>query len=764
MSSETTPDTAHSGGTNAPFQQYALTLFDNRLGEIFPIRPETKKPVNWDKPADAWEWGDRTPDGKRHSVTARNHPPISRKRVEQWAEEFPDHMLGLVPAPTVVVVDIDQHDDKHGAESLAKALGISRKELGLLLKRTLHVSARETGSGWEPAHGHWYFAVPEDIRLKRNPVKDVDIIGPGRQGFYVVAPGSVHPATGRTYAADVAGVERSMEWLSVDLVQPMPQPLLDLLRDDQERAERPADGGLVDEAMEHANDPWGTPDEAVAEVLTTFFDDPGDYADAGSHHGSALRVQIDLVHLAEEGHPGVWTALSEAAEVAEGYFEAEDRGGEWDRLLEGVSVDVDRMVWGAKTGDFSYSAPVSLLRGPDGQPIQSIAQRAYAEQAQVAAVEAARPAIERFPLLDISVLDPNRPPRRWLLEGVVPEGDSVSIVAPGGTGKSLFSLALTIAAVRGQTEFVGKRIAFPTGGKVLYIDMENSEDDWAERLASLGVTLDEARSFWGVSFFPLSLPALAGLDTESGAKQLREILDAYGFGPGDLVILDSMQRVTEGPENDADTFRNLYNYTAVELKRRGLTVLRTDNTGWEKGRVRGSSSKRDDVAYSWYLEPISEGSEVFTLTNAKTRAATASGTVRFRRATDHSTGLLSFEPVLVSVEEPRTGQTRERFKIAATEVLKREFDRAEKEGTKASLSQSKLLKAIRAEQIDGQPVTFRNDSNVYAPWLGELVEDGYLNAEQSGQSQHYTWARSYVGDASILGDLVDNPDDGDAAY
>ncbi len=62
------------------------------------------------------------------------------------------------------------------------------------------------------------------------------------------------------------------------------------------------------------------------------------------------------------------------------------------------------------------------------------------------------------------------------------------------------------------------------------------------------------------------------------------------------MILDSFQRVVQGPENDLDTYRAYYRNTGVLLKRRGVTVVRTDNTGKDAERgARGLSSKRDDV-------------------------------------------------------------------------------------------------------------------------------------------------------------------------
>ncbi|MDO5495805.1 MAG: hypothetical protein Q4G64_08835, partial [bacterium] len=83
----------------------------------------------------------------------------------------------------------------------------------------------------------------------------------------------------------------------------------------------------------------------------------------------------------------------------------------------------------------------------------------------------------------------------------------------------------------------------------------------------------------------------------------------------------------------------------AELKRRGLTVLRTDNTGHEGTRARGASAKRDDVGASWLLRPDEHTPGVFSLVPTKRRSAPGrSGALTFRRHTDEA-GLLHFDPV-----------------------------------------------------------------------------------------------------------------------
>lgn len=249
--------------------------------------------------------------------------------------------------------------------------------------------------------------------------------------------------------------------------------------------------------------------------------------------------------------------------------------------------------------------------------------------------------------LDLKALvDPNRPPRKWFWQGLIPEGDHVSIIAPGGTGKSLLALSLAVMAVRGAACFIGRELSLPGDRKVFYIDMENSEDDWAERLVDLGVTQDEVEQ-WGDRFIALGMPALRGLDTEHGAKQLLEMVEHFGVTMGDLMVLDSTQRLTEGEENSSDVIRRMYTLISAELKRRGITVIRTDNTGKVASKgARGTSAKSDDIGYSLVLECDEKDDSVFTLSSGKHRSKVTVDDNRliFRKSNDPVTGRLLFEP------------------------------------------------------------------------------------------------------------------------
>lgn len=282
----------------------------------------------------------------------------------------------------------------------------------------------------------------------------------------------------------------------------------------------------------------------------------------------------------------------------------DDMGGRWAELvttkLEGVAASIrmahsergkdisDHIAAGGGPGDLTYEDPESVTR---------------------AAI------LTKYPRLDLAkVMDPNRPIRESVIDGLVPAGVAISLTAPAGTGKSLLTLAVGLAVSRGQRTFAG--LSIPKRRRVLYIDMENTEDDLAERFESFGIRRTDNLG----ELVYLSFPALPPLDTKAGGTELVGIMHAYGIGTNDLVILDSLQRVISGPENDSDTMRAYYLHTGIQLKRAGVTSLRLDNTGKDVERgSRGTSGKRDDVDLELIMTPSDDNDEQFRIKVNKSR-------------------------------------------------------------------------------------------------------------------------------------------------
>lgn len=186
----------------------------------------------------------------------------------------------------------------------------------------------------------------------------------------------------------------------------------------------------------------------------------------------------------------------------------------------------------------------------------------------------------------------------WLADPVIPARRSVSIYAPGGTGKSLLALHIAASLACGRS-CLGRPERPPV--HVLYLDYEMTPDDLSERLQAMGYgpNVDMSHLHYAL------LPSLSPLDTDAGGAQVHRIAQAVA---AELVVVDTYARAVEGDENEADTVRAFYRHTGSRIKAAGIALVRVDHTGKdpEKG-ARGSSAKRDDVDVAWRLEPLDGG-------------------------------------------------------------------------------------------------------------------------------------------------------------
>ena len=193
----------------------------------------------------------------------------------------------------------------------------------------------------------------------------------------------------------------------------------------------------------------------------------------------------------------------------------------------------------------------------------------------------------------------NKPPfvQEWLAPFFIPKGKHIAVYGDAKLGKSLLMLEAAAAIASGKN-FLG----LPTQqAKVLYLDFENHPNsDIKPRLEAMGFQWEELDNLYYLSF-----PELDFLDNPSGGEQLYAMVKNYGI---ELVIIDTIARITEGKENDNDTWNDLEKYTERLLKREGVTFLRIDHAGKTKEKgPRGGSSKQGDVDITWLMELTKDG-------------------------------------------------------------------------------------------------------------------------------------------------------------
>lgn len=210
----------------------------------------------------------------------------------------------------------------------------------------------------------------------------------------------------------------------------------------------------------------------------------------------------------------------------------------------------------------------------------------------------------------------------WLIEPFIENGRSIAIYSPAKTGKSLLTLEIAAAIATGRP-VLGNPSRPPR--PVLYIDIENSAADITDRLASLGYGPDDLENLHYYSF-----PNLPTLDSAAGGRHLLAL--ATHHQPA-LVIIDTVSRVIEGSENDADTFAALYRHALAPLKGMGIAVIRLDHSGkdLERGQ-RGSSAKNADVDAVWLL--VRQSETAFYLKREMSRANHGVPLIELRRRPD----------------------------------------------------------------------------------------------------------------------------------
>lgn len=186
-------------------------------------------------------------------------------------------------------------------------------------------------------------------------------------------------------------------------------------------------------------------------------------------------------------------------------------------------------------------------------------------------------------------------------------GQQITLVGDGKAGKSLFCQEWMWRMATGQP-FLGDAPQEPV--RILYLDAENGQEQVQERFLSFGAGPQSMGELRYASF-----PPVRPLDTAGGGADLHALVKAT---TAELVVIDTVSRFISGPENDADTWLNLYRHTLLPLKRDRIASVRLDHFGKDKDRGgRGSSAKTQDVDHVWELN--AQGGGTLTLKRTHTR-------------------------------------------------------------------------------------------------------------------------------------------------
>lgn len=213
--------------------------------------------------------------------------------------------------------------------------------------------------------------------------------------------------------------------------------------------------------------------------------------------------------------------------------------------------------------------------------------------------EAAQAAFVRtnLPTLDWHALWADTDEEEWIIEPLLPARRLVAIYSAPKVGKSLLMLELAVAMVTGR-DVLGVTLDRPRN--VLYVDFENDpKADVRERLRAMGAGPDDLERLHYLSF-----PTLAALDGERGALELMAAVKEYQC---EVVVIDTVSRAIDGPENENDTWINFYRHTGLRMKQAGVSLIRLDHSGKDESRgQRGGSAKGGDVDLVWRLSRVTD--------------------------------------------------------------------------------------------------------------------------------------------------------------
>ncbi|MCT1385794.1 bifunctional DNA primase/polymerase [Brachybacterium sp. p3-SID1565] len=464
--------------------------------------------------------------------------------------------------------------------------GIVADASGLLI---LDEDTPGTLDRWEAQHGplpptftvttgkgrHLYYDAGDHRYGNASPFRadglDVDVRGAG----YVVGPGSIHAATGTVYTV-------------VDDRAPAPVPPALHAYLTAPRAQQAEPTAVTPPAPPTGDDPWLT--AAITGALQDLTDTATMPEGAVDRHGNtwetgALHARACRLLELSNTDPGIYPRAQARAD----YLAAAPAGHEtrfahhWDSAVQQVG---DRPATRPEPRPQSLAAEFGIT--PRNDPDQA----PYSPGTPGDSDQRPTPTLDRFAPLDwTDVLDGPPPAEEWVLWPLAERGQSVSLYSAPKAGKSLLILDLLTRATTGHRTLGGPP-APPI--RVLYLDAENTRKDLRKRLHDMDADPDQLHDLIYLSF-----PPLAPLDTTRGAAELLALVDQHH---PDLVIIDTVSRYIDGPENDADTWLNIYRLALAPLKAREVAVIRLDHAGKDADRgERGSSAKNGDVDASWQL-------------------------------------------------------------------------------------------------------------------------------------------------------------------
>ena len=204
------------------------------------------------------------------------------------------------------------------------------------------------------------------------------------------------------------------------------------------------------------------------------------------------------------------------------------------------------------------------------------------------------------------------PPRRWIVQDMIPDRTVSILAGDGGDGKTTLVLQLA-AAIAGDRPWLGYN---PESGGVLFVSAEDDRNEIHRRLAAIAISLGVPLS----DLADLHIVPLAGKDAVMATPQAKTgLLAPTAVFRGlvalverikpRLVILDALADVFGGEENaraQARKFISLLRRLAIDHNHAVVLIAHPSLTGMKEG-TSGSTAWSNSVRSRLYLERVKDG-------------------------------------------------------------------------------------------------------------------------------------------------------------
>lgn len=178
------------------------------------------------------------------------------------------------------------------------------------------------------------------------------------------------------------------------------------------------------------------------------------------------------------------------------------------------------------------------------------------------------------------------PPVDWVVENVCVGGETTLLIADGGSGKSYFALALSLAVAAGQP-FLGQRVK---KGRVVYVDEEGSPDLALQRFHEFRATDEQKKQ--------IDYLNATGVDL---VNQPDRLIEDIKIASPVLVVIDSHSKVARKArdENSNTELSRVWDEGFLRLSRETraavLVIHHTSVSEFGPSRPRGASQIRNSA-------------------------------------------------------------------------------------------------------------------------------------------------------------------------